>query len=184
MLMPRSAGFCRLSSGFSRFRDRTKSLPIANGGWRHSTTRCQAAVPAWKPSSMSCRSGSSHMECGTPHPGFSGYITGRATTAGIAAGLAAQVAGHCRYFLTSFRAASGSGWSWRRLPLNWKPPRLDSPSRPGGEAGPDYDEARKRDDRRHEWDSRPTSTSRGTDDADGPLVRRLAAVTNPEDLRH
>lgn len=120
----------------------------------------------------------------TPHPGFSGYITGRATTAGIAAGLAAQVAGHCRYFLTSFRAASGSGWSWRRLPLNWKPPRLDSPSRPGGEAGPDYDEARKRDDRRHEWDSRPTSTSRGTDDADGPLVRRLAAVTNPEDLRH
>src|SRR4029453_1809541 len=32
----------------------------------------------------------------TPHPGFSGYIIGRATTAGLAAGLAAQVAGHFR----------------------------------------------------------------------------------------
>ena len=38
----------------------------------------------------------------SPHPGFSAYIIGRATTAPVAAGLAAQVAGHFRYFLTSF----------------------------------------------------------------------------------
>ena len=36
------------------------------------------------------------------HPGFSAYIIGRATTSTLASGLAAQVAGHFRYFLTSF----------------------------------------------------------------------------------
>jgi aromatic-L-amino-acid decarboxylase len=38
----------------------------------------------------------------TPEPGFMAYIIGRATTATLAAGVAAQVAGHFRYFLTSF----------------------------------------------------------------------------------
>jgi aromatic-L-amino-acid/L-tryptophan decarboxylase len=38
----------------------------------------------------------------TPDPGFMAYIIGRATTATLASGLAAQVAGHFRYFLTSF----------------------------------------------------------------------------------
>ena len=37
----------------------------------------------------------------TPHPGFMAYIIGRATTATLASGIAAQVAGHFRYFLTS-----------------------------------------------------------------------------------
>ena len=38
----------------------------------------------------------------TPEPGFLAYIIGRATTATIASGVAAQVAGHVRYFLSSF----------------------------------------------------------------------------------
>lgn len=38
----------------------------------------------------------------TPEPGFMAYIIGRATTATLASGVAAQVAGHFRYFLTSF----------------------------------------------------------------------------------
>ena len=38
----------------------------------------------------------------TTDPGFAAYIIGRATTSTIASGLAAQVAGHFRYFLTSF----------------------------------------------------------------------------------
>jgi aromatic-L-amino-acid decarboxylase len=38
----------------------------------------------------------------TPEPGFMAYIIGRATTATLASGIAAQVAGHFRYFLTSF----------------------------------------------------------------------------------
>ncbi|HEX7171639.1 MAG TPA: pyridoxal-dependent decarboxylase [Candidatus Limnocylindria bacterium] len=38
----------------------------------------------------------------TPDPGFMAYIIGRATTATLASGVAAQVAGHFRYFLTSF----------------------------------------------------------------------------------
>jgi hypothetical protein len=50
----------------------------------------------------------------TPHPGWSAYIVGRATTASIAAGIAAQVAGHVRYFLTSFNfleQLSPAGWT-------------------------------------------------------------------------
>jgi aromatic-L-amino-acid/L-tryptophan decarboxylase len=38
----------------------------------------------------------------TVEPGFMAYIIGRATTSTLASGLAAQVAGHFRYFLTSF----------------------------------------------------------------------------------
>src|SRR5688572_19979746 len=37
----------------------------------------------------------------TPEPGFMAYIIGRATTVTLASGIAAQVAGHFRYFLTS-----------------------------------------------------------------------------------
>jgi aromatic-L-amino-acid/L-tryptophan decarboxylase len=48
----------------------------------------------------------------TPHPGFSGYIIGRATTAGLAAGLAAQVAGHFRYFLTTFNFLEQLSLDW------------------------------------------------------------------------
>lgn len=48
----------------------------------------------------------------TPHPGFSAYITGRATTAGLAAGIAAQVAGHVRYFLTSFSFLEQLSLDW------------------------------------------------------------------------
>lgn len=109
--MPRWAGFCQPSSDFLRFRNRTESLPIANGGWLRSTARCQALVPAWKPSLMSCRSGSSRTGCGRRTPG-SGYIIGRATTAGIAAGIAAQVAGHFRYFLTSFNFLEQLSLDW------------------------------------------------------------------------
>ena len=48
----------------------------------------------------------------TPHPGFSAYILGRATTASLAAGLAAQVAGHVRYFLTSFNYLEQLSLDW------------------------------------------------------------------------
>jgi aromatic-L-amino-acid decarboxylase len=48
----------------------------------------------------------------TPHPGFSGYIIGRATTAGIAAGVSAMVASHFRYFLTSFNFLEQLALDW------------------------------------------------------------------------
>ena len=48
----------------------------------------------------------------TPHPGFMAYIIGRATTAGIAAGVAAQVAGHFRYFLQSFAYVEELSLRW------------------------------------------------------------------------
>jgi aromatic-L-amino-acid decarboxylase len=48
----------------------------------------------------------------TPHPGFSAYIIGRATTAPLASGMAAQVAGHFRYFLTSFNFLEGLSLAW------------------------------------------------------------------------
>jgi aromatic-L-amino-acid/L-tryptophan decarboxylase len=48
----------------------------------------------------------------TPHPGFMAYIIGRATTATLAAGLAAQVAGHFRYFLTSFSFLEERSLDW------------------------------------------------------------------------
>jgi aromatic-L-amino-acid decarboxylase len=48
----------------------------------------------------------------TPHPGWSAYIVGRATTASIAAGIAAQVAGHVRYFLTSFNFLEQLSLDW------------------------------------------------------------------------
>ena len=48
----------------------------------------------------------------TPHPAFSGYIIGRATTAGIAAGIAAQVAGHFRHFLTSLNFLEQLSLDW------------------------------------------------------------------------
>jgi aromatic-L-amino-acid decarboxylase len=48
----------------------------------------------------------------TPHPGVSAYILGRATTASLAAGLAAQVAGHVRYFLTSFNFLEQLSLDW------------------------------------------------------------------------
>ena len=48
----------------------------------------------------------------TPHPGFSAYIIGRATTAPLASGIAAQVAGHFRYFLTSFNFLEGLSLAW------------------------------------------------------------------------
>lgn len=38
----------------------------------------------------------------TPHPGFSGYIISRPSTAGILVGTVATVAGHVRDFLSSF----------------------------------------------------------------------------------
>ncbi len=48
----------------------------------------------------------------TPHPGFVAYIIGRATTATLASGLAAQVAGHFRYFLTSFSFVEELSLTW------------------------------------------------------------------------
>ena len=48
----------------------------------------------------------------TPHPGFMAYIIGRATTAGLAAGAAAQVAGHFRYFLQSFAYVEELSLRW------------------------------------------------------------------------
>ena len=48
----------------------------------------------------------------TPDPGFMAYIIGRATTATLAAGLAAQVAGHFRYFLTSFSFLEERSLGW------------------------------------------------------------------------
>lgn len=48
----------------------------------------------------------------TPDPGFMAYIIGRATTATLAAGLAAQVAGHFRYFLTSFNFLEERSLGW------------------------------------------------------------------------
>ena len=48
----------------------------------------------------------------TPHPGFMAYIIGRATTAGLAAGVAAQVAGHFRYFLQSFAYVEELSLRW------------------------------------------------------------------------
>jgi aromatic-L-amino-acid decarboxylase len=48
----------------------------------------------------------------TPRPGVSAYILGRATTASLAAGLAAQVAGHVRYFLTSFNFLEQLSLDW------------------------------------------------------------------------
>ena len=48
----------------------------------------------------------------TPHPGFMAYIIGRATTAGLAAGIAAQTAGHFRYFLTSFNFVEELSLRW------------------------------------------------------------------------
>ena len=50
----------------------------------------------------------------TPHPGFMAYIIGRATTAPLAAGIAAQVAGHFRYFLTSFHFLEELSLEWLR----------------------------------------------------------------------
>lgn len=48
----------------------------------------------------------------TPHPGFAAYIIGRATTAPLASGVAAQVAGHFRYFLTSFNFLEELSLRW------------------------------------------------------------------------
>ena len=48
----------------------------------------------------------------TPDPRFMAYIIGRATTATLAAGLAAQVAGHFRYFLTSFSFLEERSLGW------------------------------------------------------------------------
>lgn len=48
----------------------------------------------------------------TPHPGFSGYILSRPTTAGIVAGTAATVAGHVRDFLSSFNHLEDVGLAW------------------------------------------------------------------------
>lgn len=48
----------------------------------------------------------------TPHPGFAAYIIGRATTAPLASGVAAQVAGHFRYFLTSFNFVEELSLRW------------------------------------------------------------------------
>ena len=48
----------------------------------------------------------------TPHPGFVAYIIGRATTATLASGVAAQVAGHFRYFLTSFSFLEERSLEW------------------------------------------------------------------------
>jgi aromatic-L-amino-acid decarboxylase len=48
----------------------------------------------------------------TPHPGFVAYIIGRATTATLASGIAAQVAGHFRYFLTSFSFLEERSMEW------------------------------------------------------------------------
>lgn len=48
----------------------------------------------------------------TPDPGFFAYIIGRATTATLASGLAAQVAGHFRYFLTSFSFVEELSLRW------------------------------------------------------------------------
>lgn len=45
-------------------------------------------------------------------PGFTGYIIGRATTATLAAGLAAQAAGHFRYFLTAFNFLEQLSLDW------------------------------------------------------------------------
>jgi aromatic-L-amino-acid/L-tryptophan decarboxylase len=48
----------------------------------------------------------------SPDPGFSAYIIGRATTASVAAALAGQVAGHYRYFLTSFNFLEQLSLDW------------------------------------------------------------------------
>jgi aromatic-L-amino-acid decarboxylase len=48
----------------------------------------------------------------SPHPGFLAYIMGRATTASVTASLAAQVAGHFRYFLTSFNFIEQLSLRW------------------------------------------------------------------------
>jgi aromatic-L-amino-acid decarboxylase len=48
----------------------------------------------------------------SPHPGFSGHVIGRATTAPLAAGIAAQVAGHFRYYLTSFNFLEQLSLDW------------------------------------------------------------------------
>ena len=48
----------------------------------------------------------------SPHPGFVAYIIGRATTAPLAASFAAQVAGHFRYFLTSFNFVEQLSLDW------------------------------------------------------------------------
>lgn len=48
----------------------------------------------------------------TTDPGFMAYIIGRATTTPLAAGLAAQVAGHFRYFLTSFAFLEERSLEW------------------------------------------------------------------------
>jgi aromatic-L-amino-acid decarboxylase len=48
----------------------------------------------------------------SPHPGFLAYIIGRATTASVTASLAAQVAGHFRYFLTSFNFIEQLSLRW------------------------------------------------------------------------
>ena len=48
----------------------------------------------------------------TPHPGFMGYVIGRATTAPLASGLAANVAGHFRYFLQSFNHLEELSLRW------------------------------------------------------------------------
>lgn len=48
----------------------------------------------------------------TPHRGFMAYIIGRATTSTLASGIAAQVAGHFRYFLTSFSFLEERSLDW------------------------------------------------------------------------
>lgn len=48
----------------------------------------------------------------SPHPGFLAYIMGRATTAAVTASLAGQVAGHFRYFLTSFNFLEQLSLRW------------------------------------------------------------------------
>jgi aromatic-L-amino-acid decarboxylase len=48
----------------------------------------------------------------TPDPRFMAYIIGRATTSTLAAGLAAHVAGHFRYFLTSFSFLEERSLGW------------------------------------------------------------------------
>lgn len=48
----------------------------------------------------------------TPQPGFMAYIIGRPTTVTIAAGLAAQVAGHMRYFLQPFNFLEELSLRW------------------------------------------------------------------------
>ena len=48
----------------------------------------------------------------TPHPGFMSYIIGRATTAPLVSGVAALMAGHFRYFLTSFSFVEELSLHW------------------------------------------------------------------------